>query len=93
MAVTLGMASQAEHYYEYLGVSIGIVIVAIISWLILRSANSVSKFLGSGGLNALTKIMGFLLLCIGTSLIFQGIIEAIVLPEVMGAIVKAVQQV
>ena len=92
MAVTLGMASQAEHYNEYLGVSIGIIIVAFMSWLVLRSANSVSKFLGTGGLNALTKIMGFLLLCIGTSFIFQGIIEAMVLPEVMGAIVKAVQQ-
>ena len=92
MAVTLGMASQAEHYNEYLGVSIGIIIVAFMSWLVLRSANSVSKFLGTGGLNALTKIMGFLLLCIGTRFIFQGIIEALVLPEVMGALVKAVQQ-
>lgn len=93
MAVTLGMASHADSVYDYAGVGSGIVLVAIVSWLILRFANQVAKFLGATGLNALTKVMGFILLCIGVTFIFQGIHEGITNPDVMGPIVKTIQQI
>jgi multiple antibiotic resistance protein len=93
MAVTLGMASHADNSYEYVGIGSGIVIVALISWLILRFANQVAKFLGATGLNALTKVMGFLLLSVGVTFIFQGIFEGITNPEIMGPIVRTIQQI
>lgn len=93
MAVTLGMASHSDNAYDYMGVGFGIVLVAFISWLILRFANQVAKFLGVTGLNALTKVMGFLLLSVGVTFIFQGIFEGITNPEIMEPIVRTIQNI
>jgi len=91
MAATLSMASVAEGIWEYTGIAIGIGIVAFVSWLVLRSSTSVSKYLGITGMNALTRIMGLLLVCIGIRFIATGFFEGLTDPVVMGAIVDAVR--
>ena len=93
MAVTLGMASHADNYYEYTAIGAGIIVVAVISWAILHFSNQVAKFLGPTGLDALTKVMGFLLLCIGVTFVFQGIHDAITHPDIIGPIVRAIREI
>lgn len=93
MAVTLGMASHSDNIYDYMGVGFGIVLVAFISWLILRFSNQVAAFLGTTGLDALTKVMGFLLLSVGVTFIFQGILEGLINPDVIGPIVRVIQSI
>lgn len=40
-------------------------VLSTISWGVLRMANPVCRFMGDSGIDALTRIMGFLLICMG----------------------------
>ena len=92
MAATISMASVADGPEDYLGVAIGIVMVSIISWLILRSSTLVASKLGVTGMNVLTRVMGFLLVCIGIQFVATGFFEGLTDQKVMGPIVEAVRQ-
>lgn len=92
MAVTLSMASLADKPLEYAAVAIGIVTVALVSWLVLRSSTRVAEYLGVTGMNALTRVMGFLLVCIGIQFIATGVFEGLTDQRIMGPIVDAVRQ-
>ncbi len=58
---------------NYSAILLGICSTALICWVVLRESERMMKFLGVNGANALTKIMGFLLLCIGVQLVVTGI--------------------
>jgi multiple antibiotic resistance protein len=91
MAATLSMASVAEGIADYASIAIGICIVSFISLLILRSAALVADYFGVNGMDALTRVMGLLLVCIGIKFVATGLIEGLTDPEVIGAIVEAVR--
>ena len=65
IAVTISMATEAGRPSEYLAVALGIVIVALVSWLFLLGASRIGEVLGVTGLNAVNRLMGFLLICVG----------------------------
>jgi multiple antibiotic resistance protein len=92
IAVTISMATHADGVSEYLAVAIGIICVAAISLVILRLAEPVVEFLGVTGMNALTRVMGFLLICIGVQFVLTGFLEGITNEEAMGAIIDAIRQ-
>lgn len=77
IAVTLGLTTQIEHNFDYLAIFIGIFIVSIFSWGVLHGAARIIRVLGTNGVHALTKIMGFLLLCVGIQFIINGVQELI----------------
>ncbi len=58
---------------SYVAATLGIVITCGICWVVLRESEQLMRFLGVNGANALTKIMGFLLLCIGVQLVISGV--------------------
>jgi multiple antibiotic resistance protein len=78
-AVVMSLSSQAsaregwERVADFLGVLTGILIVAVISWLVLRAAEKFNRVLGETGTVALTRIMGFLMVCIGVQFIINGL--------------------
>ncbi len=43
------------------------------TWLVLRTASSLARVLGSSGLDAMTRIFGFLLVSIGIQFLLTGI--------------------
>lgn len=47
--------------------------VVVVAWLSMRGAPLISKALGVTGLDALTRIMGFLLICIAFQFLIDGI--------------------
>jgi multiple antibiotic resistance protein len=51
----------------------------------------VKRFLGDRGLDALTRIMGFLLVCIGVQFIGLAIVEVVTSPSLLGAILAALE--
>lgn len=51
--------------------------VSLILWLCLRSAGLIMKKLGTGGIAAISRLMGFLLVCIGMQFIINGVLEII----------------
>jgi len=80
IAVIIGMAAQIsekESFLLRLGgyavVGLGILITVIICWLVLRSSTKIIKILGPTGIDALTRIMGFILICIGVEFTASGI--------------------
>lgn len=81
--------------WEYGAIAVGILMVAYSSWVVLRSARHIVAFLGSTGMAALTRVMGFLLVCVGVQFIGAGVVQILSDEETLGALVaglKAVSQ-
>jgi multiple antibiotic resistance protein len=88
IAVTIGLATHADNVVENSAVAAGIILVAVIAWLVLRSSIKVVHYLSETGMNVLTRLMGFILICIGIEFISTGLFEALTDPEIVGPIVK-----
>ena len=79
ISVVVTAASQIESNHPenysliYFGVVIGIAVTVVIAWLILRTASSLARFLGPSGIDALTRIFGFLLVSIGIQFLLTGV--------------------
>ena len=69
--------------------AIGVVLVSLVSWLILRSSTRVARFLGDTGMDVLTRLMGFILVCIGVQFVLHGTFDAVTLPIVVDALTEA----
>lgn len=91
IAVTIGMAAGADTVLEDLAIATGIAIVILVAWLTLRAARAVKNLLGDQGIDALTRIMGFLLVCIGVQFIGIGLVEAVSDPKVLGPILETIE--
>ena len=67
-------AHHAGNYVQvYIGIMIGMAITIVIAWLVLRTATSLARVLGPSGIDAMTRIFGFLLVCIGIQFLLTGI--------------------
>jgi multiple antibiotic resistance protein len=86
IAVTLGLTSLAKTWLDYAAIAIGIVIVALIAYATLRLSGSIVAVIGRSGMNALTKVMGFLLLCIGIQFIVNGVLGIATDPAIVRSI-------
>lgn len=53
-------------------------ILSVILWLSLRSADTIMKIVGPNGVDAISRVMGFLLVCMGTQFMINGIKEIII---------------
>jgi len=74
MASEIGEVESVMHrFWGYGLVTLGIGISAFICWLVLRASDKVVKFMGATGIDALTKVMGFFLICIGVEFVANGI--------------------
>ena len=81
IGVIIGIASTAQQgervILNHALVAIGIAITAVISYVVLRAATRLNSLLGATGMNAITGLMGFLLICIGVQFVINGAAEAI----------------
>lgn len=91
IAVTVGFTSLATEWIDYAAIILGILIVAVIAYSTLRLAERVVKVIGVNGMNALSKVMGFLILCIGIQFVVNGVLGVATDPEVVNAIRGAIQ--
>ena len=57
----------------YVGVVVGMVLTLVFCFLVLRASSSMVRFLGQSGIDAMTRIFGFLLICIGMQFLLTGI--------------------
>ena len=80
IAVIISMAAEISERENilmrlagYFVVAVGILITVIICWFVLRSSTRITKLLGDSGIDALTRIMGFILICIGVEFTVSGI--------------------
>lgn len=75
--ITMSSSINGRHgidkVFAYTGVVLAIVITAILSWLVLRGAGAWRCFLGVNGVNSLSRIIGFLLICLGARFAINGV--------------------
>lgn len=81
IAVVIGMSTTVQTSQHivvgYALVAIGIAITALISYIVLRAATRLDKLLGATGMNAMVRIMGFLLICIGIQFVINGVVGVV----------------
>ncbi|BET43828.1 MULTISPECIES: MarC family NAAT transporter [Atlantibacter] len=53
------------------------IIVGAILWVSLRSSGAVMRIVGKSGIEAISRLMGFLLVCMGVQFIINGVLEII----------------
>ena len=86
IAVTLGFTSLAEGWLDYFAIILGILVVAIITYATLRLSDKIVTVIGVNGMHALTKIMGFLILCVGIQFVVNGVLGVATDPALVRAI-------
>ncbi|CRH27984.1 MarC family NAAT transporter [Pantoea ananatis] len=52
-------------------------VVSVILWISLRSSGAIMRLVGKGGIEAISRLMGFLLVCMGVQFIINGVLEVI----------------
>jgi len=73
LAVVLSVAKKAHmEFIDYVAVTSAILVTCIVIWLVFRESSWASKLLGQTGMTAITKIMGFIIICIAVQMIVTG---------------------
>ena len=79
IAVVLAAAAQIQSIRPddwpliYVAVIFGMLVTLVICFVVLRAASQMVRFLGPSGLDAMTRIFGFLLICIGMQFLLTGV--------------------
>ena len=80
IAVVIGFSTEIAEIADYvdLAVALGwttlaIIAVALVNWAVMRYSDLLSRRLGPSGTLVLSKLMGFLLICIGVQFVGSGI--------------------
>jgi multiple antibiotic resistance protein len=81
IAATIGFTSLAKQLIDYVAIILGILVVALITFLTLGLSERVVRVIGVNGMNALSKVMGFIILCIGVQFVVNGILGVFTDPE------------
>jgi multiple antibiotic resistance protein len=74
IAVSISMFKPNLHTMDFFMIIAGIALVAILSYAILYFSSSLMHFMGRAGLEALSKIMGFIVLAIGVNFIVSSVV-------------------
>lgn len=86
ISVVLSAAAQIKAGHPdkwmliYVGVILGMALTVGIAFLVLRGASLMVRFLGRAGIDAMTRIFGFLLICIGVQFLLTGISDFFAIP-------------
>jgi multiple antibiotic resistance protein len=77
MAVMINLATEVTHWSEWLVISSAAAAVCIITYFVLAQSLRLVRVLGVNGMNALSKLMGFLLLSLAVQFIINGVSAAL----------------
>lgn len=89
IAVTISLTTLAERWWDFVALFVGILGLAALVYGVMRVATHIVRFLGVTGVHAMTKIMGFLIFCIGIQFVVNGITAIITDPQLIQAIQAA----
>jgi multiple antibiotic resistance protein len=79
IAVVIGMSTEiaelrgAAEVVAYAATVASMLVTIVVIWLTLRSAKLVSAWIGEEGMDAMSRLMGFLMVCVGVQFIGSGI--------------------
>ncbi|MDU5425823.1 MAG: MarC family NAAT transporter [Clostridiales bacterium] len=87
MIISSASTSAARHGAEYspwiifVAPPLIFLLVGLIIWLSLRSSGTIMRLIGASGIDAISRLMGFLLVCTGVQFIINGTFELISLGQ------------
>jgi multiple antibiotic resistance protein len=73
MAVMINLATEVKFWEEWFIYIVAAAAVCVISFLVLAQSARFERFLGVNGMNALSKLMGFLLLALAIQFMLNGV--------------------
>jgi len=89
IAVTITMATSAGSLPDYMAIAVGILLVSLFAWVILRSSIPLVAVMSETGMNVFTRLMGFILVSMAIQFIVTGIFQALSDPELVRPVVEA----
>ena len=73
IAVVLSIGNkETMQFLDYISITASIAAACFVIWICFRESTWVAKMLGETGMTAITKIMGFILICIAIQMIITG---------------------
>ena len=76
-ASTLHSEHNLSEIVTFIAPPIVALIISALLWISLRFSTDIMHFLGQKGIEAISRLMGFLLVCMGVQFVINGIIEII----------------
>lgn len=76
IATVMVLTAQASRIWQFILLALSIVVTAAISYLLLRAASLVNRFLGNTGRAILERVMGLLLIAIAVQFMIGGVRDA-----------------
>lgn len=73
IAVLIGLTADAHTLLHYLAIFLVLIIVAVLCYVCMILADTLTAKVGNTMLKAFTRIMGFILLCVGIQFIVNGV--------------------
>lgn len=73
IAVVIGLASNSTTVLDFAAVIAAIILSAVVSYFVLRLGPISSKYIGPTGMDAITRMMGFIVMAIAIQFILSGI--------------------
>jgi multiple antibiotic resistance protein len=84
VVITMSSTIDGQHGIDrviaFSAVVVAIVITALVSWLVLRGAGSLQRIFGVNGVDSLSRIMGFMLICVALQFAIMGIRDLLIDP-------------
>ena len=82
IAVAIALGAGRPHFVNGLiefctGMSAAALAVAVLVWVVYRYAERLAHPLGEGGTRILTRVLSFLLLCVGVQILLNGITDVL----------------
>lgn len=78
IAVIIGMTTNAKSPLHYVMILLAILAVCLSSYYVMRLSDGILQRLGGTVMRAFTRIMGFILLCVGVQFLVNGIYPILV---------------
>ncbi len=82
------LPAEANRVVIYAAMVTAFALMSLISWGVLKLADPVCKILGATGIDAMTRIMGFLLVCMGMQFCINGVKEVAQDPVFHGQVME-----
>lgn len=73
IAVIIGMTTDAKTFLQYLIIILVIGVISFVCFIVMRLANFIAQKMGETTMKSFSRIMGFLLLCVGVQYIINGV--------------------
>ncbi len=71
ISLLISLNKEYQKLTDIIIICLSIILVTLIIFIILKFAHQITKFLGASGINALSRIIGFIIISIGVELILS----------------------